>query len=162
MARFLVVCLIGLMMLCGALTTAAQLKDAGGDVDAIRIGVAVLKNTATRSVPLTVERDRLVSSINRMKPPKHSKDKRKIRAVALDSSVRAEANAQARDLGCDYVVFTEPVELRESGDPAPIPRPGEIRMVRCPFSRSNLTFVNWGSLRLSEANEGAFQCDGHC
>jgi hypothetical protein len=134
MARFRFVCLITLMMLCRLVLTAVQSKDAGSDADAIRIGVAVLKNTATRSVPLTIERDRLVSSINRMKPPNHSHDKRKLRAVALESSVREEANAQARDLGCDYVVFTDLVELRESGDPAPIPRPGEIRLGRDPVA----------------------------
>jgi hypothetical protein len=32
------------------------------------------------------------------------------------------------------VVFTELVELRESGDPAPTPRPGEIRIGRDPVT----------------------------
>ncbi|HMK29874.1 MAG TPA: hypothetical protein VK473_09350 [Terriglobales bacterium] len=102
--------------------------------DVIKVGVALLKNTATRSVPVMIERDHLVSAINRVKPPKHSKDSVKIQAVGLDSSSAAGANEQARDLGCDYVVFTQLTELRESGDPAPAPRPGEVRIGRDPVA----------------------------
>lgn len=126
-------------MLCTvahAAAPGAERFQSGSDKNAqvIKVGVALLKNTATRSVPLNVERDRLVSAINRMKPPKHSKDSARILAVALDSYSPDAANAQARDLGCDYVVFTDLTELRESGDPAPIPRPGEIRIGHDPVA----------------------------
>lgn len=104
------------------------------NTNVIKVGVAVLKNTATRSVPVTVERDRLVNNINHMKPPKHSKDHTRIQAVALDSSSEDDANQQASDLGCDYVVFTNLTELRESGDPAPTPRPGDMRIGRDPVA----------------------------
>src|SRR5581483_1798299 len=104
------------------------------DENVVRVGVAVLKNTSTRSVPLTFERDRLVSDINRVKKPKHSKDNTKIEAVALDSSSMEEANGKARKLGCEYIVFTNLTELRESGDSAPAPHPGEIRLGRDPMA----------------------------
>jgi hypothetical protein len=106
----------------------------------VKIGVAVLKNSATRSVPVTIGRDRLVSDINHMKPPKHAKDAAKVQAVALDSSSLEAANAQARDLGCDYVVFTNLTDLRESGDPAHAPRPGDIRIGRDPVANDPTVF----------------------
>lgn len=109
-------------------------KPAGSDENAIKVGVAVLKNTATRSVPVNVERDRLVSAINRLKPPKHAKDAAKILAVPLDSASPEEANAQATKLGCQYVVFTNLTELRESGDQPGPPRPGEVRIGRDPVA----------------------------
>ena len=75
-----------------------------------------------------------MSDINHIKKPKHSKDNAKIEAVALDSSSVGAAKEQARTLGCDYVVFTNLTELRESGDAAPVPRPGEIRLGRDPVA----------------------------
>jgi len=128
-SRFPVI-VIALVVLAFLSLSAAQSKNSRDDTDAIRVGVAVLRNTATRSVPVTIERDRLINAINRIKVPKHSKGARKIRAVALDGSSPEEANTQAHQLGCDYVVFTDLVELRESGDPAPTARPGEIRIGR--------------------------------
>ena len=41
----------------------SQSTDKNGDV--IKVGVAVPKNTATRSVPVTMERDRLVNAMER-------------------------------------------------------------------------------------------------
>ena len=100
----------------------------------IKVGVAVLKNTSTRSAPLNFERDRLVHDINHIKKPKHSNNNIKIQAVPLDSSSVEAANSQARTLDCDYVVFTNLTELRESGDVAPVPHPGEIRVGRDPVA----------------------------
>ncbi len=115
-------------------------KPAPADENAIKVGIAVLRNTATRSVPVNVERDRLVSAINRLKPPKHAKDAAKILAVPLDSASSEEANAQARKLGCEYVVFTNLSELRESGDPPGPPRPGEVRIGRDPVANDPTVF----------------------
>lgn len=139
MSRFAAIIAAGAVCLCCIAASAGQaMKDksqsADKNAEAIKIGVAVLKNTATRSVPVTVERDRLVNAINHIKPPKHSKDRTRIQAVALDTASVGEANEQARDRGCDYVVFTNLTELRESGDPAPAPRPGEIRIGRDPVA----------------------------
>ncbi len=100
----------------------------------IKVGVAVLENTATRPVPVSVERDRLVNAINHTKAPKHSTAVARIEAVALDSSAAATAIAQARDLECEYVVFTDLTELRESGDPAPPPHPGDVRIGNDPVA----------------------------
>jgi hypothetical protein len=147
MLLFREVLLVGALALFCALASAAQSSPAeksqgSSDKNAtvMKVGVAVLKNTALRSVPLTVERDRLVRAINQMKPPKHSKDSAKILAVALDSSSPNAANAQARDLGCDYVVFTNLTDLRESGDSAPPPRPGEVRIGRDPVANDPTVF----------------------
>ncbi len=100
----------------------------------IWLGVAVLKNTATRPLPVSVVRDRLVNAINHTKTPKHSTVGTKIEAVALDSSAPATAIVQARDLGCEYVVFTDLTELRESGDLAPPSHPGDVRIGRDPVA----------------------------
>ncbi|HZU45183.1 MAG TPA: hypothetical protein VE994_21065 [Terriglobales bacterium] len=109
-------------------------KPAPADENAIKVGVAVLKNSAQRSVPVSVERDRLVSAINHIKPPRHAKDAAKIVAIPLDSSSPEEANAQAKQSGCAYVVFTNLTDLRESGDqPGPL-RPGEVRIGRDPVA----------------------------
>ena len=131
-----------LFALVGAAQSTSADKPQAGDKNAnvVKIGVAVLKNTAVRSVPVTIGRDRLVSDINHMKPPKHSKDAAKIQAIALDSSSLDAANAQARDLGCDYVVFTNLTDLRESGDPARAPRQGEIRLGRDPVANDPTVF----------------------
>lgn len=118
----------------------ASEKTATSDENAVKVGIAVLKNTAPRSVPVNVERDRLVSAINRIKPPKHVRDAAKIVAVPLESASPEEANAQARKLGCEYVVFTNLTDLRESGDRPGPPRPGEVRIGRDPVANDPTVF----------------------
>lgn len=115
-------------------------KPATTDEGAIKVGVALLKNSASRSVPANVERDRLVTAINHFKPPKHAKDAAKIVAVPLDTSSPEDANAQARKLGCEYVVFTNLTDLRESGDQPGPPRPGEVRIGRDPVANDPTVF----------------------
>ena len=128
------------LLLIPIAATAKSSDNSDKNARVVKVGVALLKNTATRSVPVKVERDRLVTAINRQKPPKHAKDAFKIQAVALDSDLREEADAQARELGCEYVVFTNLTELRESGDPAPAPRPGEIRIGKDPVANDPNVF----------------------
>lgn len=127
-----------LCALASAAPSALAEESPGSDKNAkvIKVGIAVMTNAASRSVPGTLERDRLVSAINRVKPPKHSKDSGKIQAIPLDSPSPGAANSQARDLGCDYVVFTKLTDLRESGDPAPVPRQGEVRIGRDPVANA--------------------------
>lgn len=137
MYRLRAVCVIAVVALLPVFGFAKKAEKADTPENSgkvIKVGVAVLKNTAPRSVPVAVERDRLVRAINQMKPPKHTKNAAKIQAVALDSASPEAANSQARELGCEYVVFTELTDLRESGDPARAPRPGEVHIGRDPVA----------------------------
>ena len=83
--------------------------------NAIRIGVATLQNRAGRSVPGNVERDRLVLSLNHMKPDK--KTRIQVQGVPLDGTTADEANDEAQTKKCAYVLFTTLTELRNADDP---------------------------------------------
>ncbi len=87
------------------------------------VGVATMKNAATLSVPGTLERDRLVTSLNQLKADK--KLHIKVQGVPLDGMTPDDVAGEAKDKKCDYVVYTTLVELRGSTDPA-MPRPGTI------------------------------------
>ena len=89
----------------------------------VRIGVATMKNSASLSVPGTVERDHLVAALNQLKPDK--KLHIKVEGMPLDGITPEDVGAEAKDKKCDYVVYTTLVELRGSTDPA-MPRPGTI------------------------------------
>ncbi|MGB7552740.1 MAG: hypothetical protein WBM04_00090 [Candidatus Korobacteraceae bacterium] len=82
-----------------------------------------MKNAATLSVPGTLERDRLVTSLNQLKPDK--KLHIKVQGVPLDGITPDDVAGEAKEKKCDYVVYTTLVELRGSTDPA-MPRPGTI------------------------------------
>jgi len=81
----------------------------------IRVGVAVMQNRAGRSVPGTLERDRLVKALNQQKPDK--KTHMKIEAIPLDGSNAGDASDEAAAKKCAYVVYTTLTELRTAGDP---------------------------------------------
>jgi hypothetical protein len=83
--------------------------------NAIRVGVAVMQNHAGRSVPGTVERDRLVQSLNHMKPDK--KTHLQVQGVPLDAMTASEADEEAAAKKCAYVVYTTLTELRSADDP---------------------------------------------
>src|SRR6516165_4889527 len=83
--------------------------------NAIRIGVAVMQNQAGSSVSGTLERDRLVQALNRMKPDK--KTHLQVQGVALDATTGNEADDEAAAKKCSYVVFTTLTELRSFDDP---------------------------------------------
>jgi hypothetical protein len=89
----------------------------------IRVGVAVMENYAGRSVPGTVERDHLVVAINQLKPDK--KTHVKVEAVPLQSMSAEDAQQEAQQQKCQYVVYTRLVELRSATDPYQ-PTPGTI------------------------------------
>src|SRR5262249_9968133 len=76
----------------------------------VRVGVAVMQNEAGRSVSGTLERDRLVQALNRMKPDK--KTHVQVQAVPLDAMTGNEADDEAASKKCAYVVFTTLTELR--------------------------------------------------
>jgi hypothetical protein len=81
----------------------------------VRVGVAILQNRAGRSVPGNVERDRLVQTLNHMKPDK--KTHIQVQGVALDAMTFDEAYGEAQTKQCAYVVLTTLTELRDAGDP---------------------------------------------
>jgi hypothetical protein len=83
--------------------------------NAIRVGVAVMQNHAGRSVPGTVERDRLVQALNHMKPDK--KTHLQVQGVPLDAMTADEADEEAAAKKCAYVVYTTLTELRGADDP---------------------------------------------
>jgi hypothetical protein len=101
----------------------------------IHIGVASLENVSGRSVPVDVERDRLVRAINQLKPDK--KTHTKLEAVALDGTNASDVADQAAQKNCDYILYTTLTELRQSDEPA-VPRPGNIDIsTKPPFSDPN-------------------------
>ena len=82
---------------------------------AVRVGVAIMQNQAGRSVPGTLERDRLVQALNHTKPDK--KTHQKVEAIPLDGSTGDEVADEAEQKKCQYVVYTTLTELRGSDDP---------------------------------------------
>lgn len=89
----------------------------------IRVGVPVMKNSASRSVSGENERDRLVKALNDEKPDK--KLHMKVEGVPLDATEPRDVASQADEKKCDYIVYTTLVQLRTQGDPAEH-RPGTI------------------------------------
>jgi hypothetical protein len=83
--------------------------------NASRVGVAVMQNHAGRSVPGTLERDRLVQALNHAKPDK--KTHLKVEAVPLNGSTGDEVAEEAEQKKCEYVVYTTLTELRGADDP---------------------------------------------
>ena len=108
------------LLLCFALLSTYALAQ---ENRIVRIGVATMKNSASLSVPGTVERDHLVAALNQLKPDK--KLHIKVEGMPLDGITPEDVGAEAKDKKCDYVVYTTLVELRGSTDPA-MPRPGTI------------------------------------
>jgi hypothetical protein len=92
----------------------------------VRVGVATMKNSAGRSVPGDLQRDRLVSNLNQQKPDK--KTHVALQAVPLDGTSRDEAADQANQKRVDYVVYTTLIQLSLSSDPTIMARtPGTIQ-----------------------------------
>jgi hypothetical protein len=83
--------------------------------NAVRVGVASLQNQAGRSVPANVERDRLVKTLNQLKPDK--KTHLKVVGVPLDGMTPNEISEEAEQKKCQYVVYTTLTELRNADDP---------------------------------------------
>ena len=81
----------------------------------VRVGVAVMQNEAQGSVSGKLERDRLVQSLNRMKPDK--KTHVQVQGVPLDAMTMNEADEEAASKKCTYVVLTTLTELRGFDDP---------------------------------------------
>lgn len=118
MSSFLVRTPLILALLIGAPITLAQQQ-----TQVIRVGVPVMKNTSTRSIPTQVARDHLVKALNSEKPDK--KLHMKVQGVALEGTDAQDATSEALAKHCDYVVYTMLTELRAKDDPVSR-RPGTI------------------------------------
>lgn len=81
----------------------------------VRVGVATMKNSAGRSVPGDLQRDRLVSDLNQQKPDK--KTHVALQAIPLDGTSPDEVADQAKQKKVDYVVYTTLIQLGLSSDP---------------------------------------------
>jgi len=77
----------------------------------VRVGVAILQNQASISVPGNLERDRLVQALKST----HIK----IQAVALDGMSAIDVSDETEAKKCVCVVFTKLTEFRSPDDPLP-------------------------------------------
>jgi hypothetical protein len=71
----------------------------------IRVGVAAVTNKTDRSPSLSSVRSHLVNSISEAD----------VDAVPLDGRGAAELEAEARQKGCDYILYTDVAQLKTSG-----------------------------------------------
>jgi len=103
--------------------------------DAVRIGIPLMRNSSTRPISPRLQRDSLVRAFQ---PEKKKKGKQlelpRIEAIALESDSLTEATREAREKNCDYVLYTNLVELREPGDPQPHNKPGSVSIGRDPLA----------------------------
>ncbi len=92
----------------------------------VLVGVPLMKNAATRSVPGNLERDRLVSDLNQQKPDK--KQHLAVKGVPLEGTTADEVAEEAKQKKCDFVVYTTLIELSTPSDPYQRTRtPGTIQ-----------------------------------
>jgi hypothetical protein len=123
----------------GSTTIQAQ-QDDKTQTNVVRVGVPIMENTSTRTINRKQQRDWLVRGFQ---PEKKKKKKGgqpetiQVEAVALDSDSPADAAREARDKNCEYILFTNLVELREPGDPRPPNQPNTASVGRDPLSVYN-------------------------
>lgn len=117
MQRFTVLAFVLLLCLLSMCAAAQENR-------VILVGVPALKHAAGRSVPGTLERDRLVAALNQQKPDK--KTHIKVEGVALQGTSADEVAEEAKQKKCAYVVYTTLVELRTASDPRQL-RPGTVQ-----------------------------------
>lgn len=120
----------------GSATLQAQ-QDDKAQSSVVRVGVPVMENTSTRPINRTQQRDWLVRDFQPEKKKKKKSEQPEtvlIEAVALDSDSSADAVREARDKNCEYILYTNVVELREPGDPQPRNQPNSVNIGRDPLS----------------------------
>src|SRR5271169_1131251 len=81
----------------------------------VRVGVAIMQNQASISVPGNLERDRQVQALNRTKTDKSTYIK--IQAVALDGMTAIDVSDETEAKKCACVVFAKLTEFRSPDDP---------------------------------------------
>jgi hypothetical protein len=120
----------------GSTTLQAQ-QDDKAQPNVVRVGVPIMENTSTRTINRKQQRDWLVRGFQ---PEKKKKKKGaqaetvQIEAVALDSDSPADAISEAREKDCEYLLYTNLVELRAPGDPRPQNQPNSASIGRDPLS----------------------------
>jgi hypothetical protein len=120
----------------GSTTLQAQ-QDDKAQSSIVRVGVPIMENTSNRTINPKQQRDWLVRDFQ---PEKKKKKKGaqtetvQIEAVALDSDSPADAISEARDKNCEYILYTNLVELREPVDPRPPNQPNTASVGRDPLS----------------------------
>lgn len=96
-----------------------------------------MENTSTRTINRKQQRDWLVRGFQPEKKKKKKNaqtDTVQIEAIALDSDSPGDAIREARDKNCEYILYTNLVELREPGDPRPQNQPNSGSAGRDPLS----------------------------
>lgn len=91
-----------------------------------------MANTSTRSINPTLQRDRLIRAFQQDK--KHGKSAA-VEAIPLKGTTPGEVGGEARDKGCDYILYTELVELRTGGDPQQQNQQGSISIGKDPLAQ---------------------------
>jgi hypothetical protein len=86
----------------------------------VRVGVAVMQSQASHSMSGAWGQDRLVAALNQQKPDK--KFHVKVQGVPLEGTSPEEVGNEAKQKSCDYVVYTNLVELQASTDNTMQPR----------------------------------------
>jgi hypothetical protein len=104
-----------LTILATAQTNGTGPSTTGKTKRTVRVGIAVMNNRSFRAVSPTWERDQLVRSLHRLRTDKKSNVE--IEAVALESSSREDAGAEAAKKDCRYFVLTT---LLDPGRPGSI------------------------------------------
>jgi len=80
----------------------------------VRVGVAMMQTQASRSMSGHWGQDRLVAALNQQKPDK--KQHIKLQGVALEGAGPEELENEAKKQNCDYVVYTNLVELESTNN----------------------------------------------
>jgi len=91
----------------------------------VRVGVAMMQSQASHSLSGSWAQDRLVAALNQQKPDK--KQHIKLQGVPLEGTSADEVGNEAKQKSCDYVVYTNLVQLQSStNDTTMQPRSGPI------------------------------------
>jgi len=125
-----------LTMAVGSTTLHAQQDDKARS-NVLRVGVPIMENTSTRTINRKQQRDWLVRGFQPEKKKKKKaaqSDTVQIEAVALDSDSPGDAIREAREKNCQYILYTNLVELREPGDPRPQNQPNSASVGGDPLS----------------------------
>jgi hypothetical protein len=88
----------------------------------VRVGVAMMQSQASRSMSGAWGQDRLVAALDQQKPDK--KQHIKLQGVPLEGTGSEELGNEAKQKNCDYVVYTNLVELQAATDSTMQPRSG--------------------------------------
>jgi hypothetical protein len=88
----------------------------------VRVGVAMMQSQASHGMSGGWGQGRLVAALDQQKPDK--KQHIKLQGVPLEGTSPEEVANEAKQKNCDYVVYTNLVELQALGDSTAQPRSG--------------------------------------